>query len=467
METILLVDDEQAVLDGQEKLLKLNGYSSLRTAGDTATARRILEEEEIALAILDLTLKEESGLDLLRWVGEKSPGTVVLVVTGASDLKTAVECMRAGAHDFLVKGSDTGRFPSTVRNALEHRNVLRENARLREALISPGLKNPSAFRGFVTASDQMKRLFHYLEAVAPFSDPILITGETGVGKEIIARAIHESSGLDGPFIPVNLGGLDDQIVADTLFGHTRGAYTGAEAAREGLIRSAAGGTLFLDEFGELSQEGQTKLLRLLDSGEYMPLGSDKTQKSQARLVLATNRDLRGEVAQGKFRQDLYYRISPHEVRVPPLRERPEDIEPILRHLLALHADRLGRPPLEPEALLLRRLRERSLAGNVRELEQLVLSALIHGAWDGLRESKEAPQQPLPAVEAADSRAEAPEVTFGPNLPTPSRAVEELLREAVRRHPENRSEAAGAIGLSPQAFANRWRRMVENGDGPLE
>lgn len=463
METILLVDDDTGVLDGQENLLRLNGYTSVVKATSAAAARETTSSGAIALAILDLTLGDSSGLDLLRWMKSNSPETVILVVTGASDLRMAVECMRAGAYDFLVKGTDSGRLPGAVRNALDHRNVLKENARLREALVRPALQHPEAFRSFVTASGQMTRLFHYLEAVAPLPDPILLTGETGVGKEVIARSIHDASGLSGPFIPVNLGGLDDHMFSDTLFGHTKGAYTGADDGREGLLRTAAGGTLFLDEFGELSQDSQKKLLRLLDSGEYMPLGSDRVATSRARLILATNRDLALEVEQGRFRQDLYYRIGAHEVRIPALRERPEDIAPIMRHLLDHHSRRLGKTVPEIDAALIERISQRSLSGNVRELEQLVIGALVQGYWSGVREG-----EPLEESAANDETDACPEpaepdpevpVQFGRVLPSPSEAIEELLREADRRYPGNRTEAALAIGLSPQAFANRWRRIV--------
>lgn len=465
MDTILLVDDEQAVLDGQENLLRLNGYGSIVKARTAGEARTLAEAREIALTILDLTLTDEGGIDLLRWLRRESPETVVLVVTGASDIKLAVECMRAGAYDFLLKGSDTGRLPAAVRNALHHRSVLRENERLRKALVRPALEHPEAFDGFVTRSEQIRRIFHYLEAVAPLPDPLLITGETGVGKEVIARAIHRASGVQGPFVPVNLGGLDEHILSDTLFGHTKGAYTGAESNRDGLIKGAAGGTLFLDELGELSPESQTKLLRLLDSGEFFPLGSDRPRTSQARLILATNRQLPEEVAKGAFRQDLYYRVSAHEITVPPLRQRPEDIEPILRHLLALHSRRLNRPAIEPEEPVLAQLRRRRLPGNVRELEQLVLASLIHGEWVDVEIGDEADPKTSRKAEPEEGCLDPVEsrdtpVSFGHILPTPSEAVEALLREAVRRYPSNRTEAATALGLSPQAFANRWRRMID-------
>lgn len=468
METILLVDDEQAVLDGQENLLRLNGYNSILKARTAADARGLVAEKEVALAILDLTLTDEAGIDLLRWLRENSRDTVILVVTGASDIKLAVECMRAGAYDFLLKGSDTGRLPGAVRNGLEHRSVVRENERLRNALVSPTLKNPDAFQQFVTRSEQIRRLFYYLEAVAPLPDPLLITGETGVGKEVIARAIHRAAEVDGPFVPVNLGGLDDHILTDTLFGHTKGAFTGAEGIRDGLIKTAAGGTLFLDELGELSQESQTKLLRLLDSGEYFPLGSDRSHIAETRIILATNRNLSEEVEKGRFRQDLYYRVAAHEIRVPPLRERPEDIEAILFHLLSLHSRRLNRPIIEPGEGVLARLKQQPLPGNVRELEQLVLSSLIHRRWTEL-ETESGNGEPREARDGTGTGCADAEVggerrvVFGGELPTPWEAVEALLKEAVRRYPDNRSEAASAVGLSPQAFANRWRRMMEQGE----
>ncbi|MFP4374940.1 MAG: sigma-54-dependent transcriptional regulator [Spirochaetaceae bacterium] len=467
METILLVDDDTGVLDGQESLLRLNGYSSVVRATSAGAAREAAGSGAIALAILDLTLGDGSGIDVLKWMKTNSPRTVILVVTAASDLRLAVECMRAGAYDFLVKGTDTGRLPAAVRNALDHRNVLAENARLRDALVRPALQHPEAFGSFVTASEHMLRLFHYLEALAPLPDPILITGETGVGKEVIARAVHDASALTGPFVPVNLGGLDDHMFSDTLFGHTKGAYTGAEGAREGLLRTAAGGTLFLDEFGELSHDSQKKLLRLLDSGEYMPLGSDRVATTRARLILATNRDLATEVQQGRFRQDLYYRIAAHEVRIPPLRERPEDIAPIMRYLLSHHSERLGKSVPELDEGLIDRLALRSLSGNVRELEQLVLGALVQGYWSGVREGEPLAATPPQEDEgcpepSAELDLDAP-VRFGRTLPSPTEVIEELLREADRRYPGNRSEAAQAIGLSPQAFANRWRRIAATED----
>lgn len=468
-DTILLIDDEPDVLEGQMRLLRLNGFQSIMSAGSAREAREILGEEEVALVLLDLTLGDESGLALLDWLKEHSPTSVVVVITGASEVAVAVRCMQAGAHDFLVKGTDTDRLPTAVRNALAHRNAVREKERLRETLVDPSGHSEGAFARFITRSERMHRIFLYLEAVAPLPDPLLITGETGVGKEVLARAVHEASGLDGPFVPVNLGGLDDHVVSDTLFGHERGAFTGADKARKGLVRSASEGTLFLDELAELQPESQTKLLRLLDAGEFMPLGSDRSEHSKARIIMATNRDLDAEIVTGRFRKDLYFRIAAHRVHIPPLRERSEDVEPILLHLMHIHGERLGQPSLEPDESFLHALCRAPLDGNVRELEQIVLSTLVDGKWPELVYGKTRSmavdgRQPHAVVDDPTAVVDTDNmVVFGRKLPTPAEAVEELLREADRRYPNNRSAAAAAIGLSAQAFANRWRRMAVDED----
>ena len=468
-DTILLIDDEPDVIEGQMRLLRLSGFRSIVSACSAVEAREILGNEEIALALLDLTLGDESGLALLDWLKEHSPGTIVIVITGASEISVAVRCMQAGAHDFLVKGPDSDRLPTAVRNALAHRNAIREKERLRETLVDPPGHAEGAFARFITRSERMQRIFLYLEAVAPLPDPLLITGETGVGKEVLARAVHEASGLDGPFVPVNLGGLDDHVVSDTLFGHERGAFTGADKARKGLVRSAAEGTLFLDEFAELQPESQTKLLRLLDTGEFMPIGSDRSERSKARIIMATNRDLDGEIVTGRFRKDLYFRVAAHRVHIPPLRERSEDVEPILAHLMQVHSERLGQPSLSPEESFLHALLRARLDGNVRELEQIVLSTLVDGKWPELVYGKARSmavdgREPHTVVgESTAAVAVDKMVVFGQHLPTPAEAVEELLREADRRYPNNRSAAAAAIGLSAQAFANRWRRMAVDED----
>lgn len=459
METILLVDDEPGVLAGQQQLLELNGYEQIRQAQSLDAARTILAAEPVALVLLDLTLGHGSGLTLLSEITERYRDTAVVVVTGASDVATAVRCMRAGAYDFLVKGADTNRLPSTVRNALQHRRVLSENALLREAFTRTAPRHPEAFSRFITHDETVLRALVYLEAVATLPDPLLIQGETGVGKELVAEGIHRASGRSGEFVAVNLGGLDDHVFSDTLFGHRKGAFTGADERRQGLVARAYDGTLFLDEIGEMPMESQSRLLRLLDSGEYLPLGMDRPAFSRARVVCATNRDLASAVAEGRFRRDLYYRISVHHVTIPPLRERPGDVAAIARSIMQREAHRLEREPLPLTMRDQQELARQPWHGNVRELTQIILRALLTGGWSWSTKAA-AHEERMIDTAGAPAGEDPRAVHFGRELPTPAHLVEQLLQEADRRHPESRTAAAAAIGLSPQAFSNRWKRLRE-------
>ncbi|MFW5826709.1 MAG: sigma-54-dependent transcriptional regulator [Alkalispirochaeta sp.] len=472
MERILLVDDELGVLTGQRNLLQLNGFSQIEEARTAEEARTILTREPIDLVLLDLTLPEESGQELLKEMADRYPDTAFIVVTGASDVTTAVHCMRIGAYDFLVKGTDSSRIPAAVRNALEHHKTRRENRLLREAFTRQEPRHPEAFEAFITTHPGTRRVLVYLEALSTIPDPLLISGETGVGKELIARGVHRASGRVGQFIAVNMGGLDDQVFSDTIFGHKKGAFTGADGARDGLITAAANGTLFLDEVGEMPPESQARLLRLLDTGEFLRLGSDRPEYSRARIIFATNRDLQQEVDAGTFRRDLFFRIATHHVEIPPLRDRPDDIAPIMRQLIDRHSSRLQRPAVPVSDAVIHHLTRHPLYGNVRELQQIALRALIDGSWTtALPELPgSAPVTPrksdwaTPLLATANAPAATPSdtgepsVRFGSTLPTPDETVRMLLLEADRRHPESRTAAAQSVGLSPQAFANRWKRM---------
>ncbi|MEX2445675.1 MAG: sigma-54 dependent transcriptional regulator [Alkalispirochaeta sp.] len=473
MERILLVDDEPGVLTGQRNLLQLNGFSHIMEARTAQEARTLLSREPIDLMLLDLTLPEESGQELLKETAATYPETEVIVVTGASDVSTAVHCMRMGAYDFLVKGTDSSRIPAAVRNALDYHKTRRENRLLREAFTRQEPRHPDAFEAFITGDSGIHRILVYLEALATIPDPLLISGETGVGKELIARGVHRASGREGQFIAVNMGGLDDHIFSDTIFGHKKGAFTGADGARDGLITAAAEGTLFLDEVGEMPPESQARLLRLLDTGEFLRLGSDRPEYSRARIIFATNRDLQQEVEAGSFRRDLFFRIATHHVEISPLRERLEDISPILQQLITVHASRIQRPPIALSETVIQHLRSLPLYGNVRELQQIVLRALINGTWSaalpGLGDDAESAEIGLSRAAHPDTHSNTdsherrspekePPVRFAGTLPTPDETIRQLLLEADRRHPDSRTAAAQEIGLSPQAFANRWKRM---------
>ena len=447
-DTVLLASADSAELERARGLLANSGFRRVRTAEDTETARKELIDHPADVLVVS------ASLDLLPWLHNHASETTPIVFARRDALELALQRMREGAHDVVISGTEDERLVPAVQRALQHGRSRDEHPALRKALAEQELRNPSAFAAFITRSAAMRRIFVYLESVAPTRDPVLITGETGVGKELVARGVHAASGRRGSFVAVNLGGLDDHTIADTFFGHVRGAFTGADSVRHGLLEKAADGTLLLDEFAELSPESQVKLLRLIDTGEYIPLGSDTVRRHDSRLILATNVDLEKQVRRGAFRQDLFYRISQHWVDVPPLRERREDIEPIVRSLMEAHARRLEREPIPVTPELLSALSKRRLEGNVRELEHLVVTAIINGEWrlpaEGFHaESEEGCEDPF---------AYSHTVAFGAELPTPKTVIEELLREADRRYPNNRTRAAAAIGLTPQAFANRWKRM---------
>ena len=303
------------------------------------------------------------------------PEVPVIVITGSNDVDTAVACMKTGAFDYMVKPVEKSRLISGVKRAIELRELQRENRLLRAHVLSDKLEHPEAFSEMVTNSAIMRSIFQYIESISISPQPILITGETGVGKELVSKAIHKLSRRNGAFVPVNVAGLDDNVFADTLFGHRKGAFTGADQARSGLVEQASGGTLFLDEIGDLSPASQVKLLRLLQDGEYFPLGSDVGKRSDARVVVATNQDIQALQESGKFRKDLYYRLCGHQIHIPPLRERREDLPILLDHFLERLPRRWAREKPTPPRELLTLLSTYPFPGNIRELQSIILDAV--------------------------------------------------------------------------------------------
>jgi DNA-binding NtrC family response regulator len=335
----------------------------------------------------------------------------------------------------------------------------RENRDVAAHLLSGTLQHPEAFAGIVTRSRAMQTVFAYVEAVARSSQPLLVTGESGTGKELVARAAHALSGRPGPLVTVNVAGLDDAVFADTLFGHVRGAYTGAEQARHGMIEEAAGGTLFLDEIGDLSVPSQVKLLRLSQEGEYFPLGSDRPKRLQARLLVATHQDLTAKQADGSFRRDLYHRLHTHHVQIPPLRERKEDLPLLLEHFLEEAARELGkRKPTAPRQLA-QLLATYSFPGNVRELRAMVHDAVTRHpgsilSMDAFQDAIEKGRGGAPA-QAAPS---APRNPFSgvEDLPTFREAYDLLLEEALARSQGNQTLAARLLGVTQSALSKRLK-----------
>jgi DNA-binding NtrC family response regulator len=459
---ILLVDDEIAWLDALSLALERNaGITNTLLCSDSRQVMDILAERKVGLVILDLTMPHLSGQAILKMISEQRPEIMVIIISGVNQLETAVNCLKLGAFDYFVKTDDIDRLLTGITHAIRIIEMQTENFAIRNRLLSGVLDHPEAFSEIITVNKTMHSIFQYIESIASSSQPILITGESGVGKELIARAIHRLSGCVGPMVSVNVAGLDDSVFADTLFGHVKGAYTGADTARNGLIEEAAQGILFLDEIGDLSIQSQVKLLRILNDGEYFPIGSDKPKRSRARIVLATNQDLAAKIASGQFRKDLYYRMQIHKAFIPPLRERKEDIPLLFEHFLEKAAKDLGKNKITPPKELIQLLETYSFPGNVRELISMVFDAVTRHksgmlSMDscieaiGIKEIKRTAAMP-------EQRSDENVFANLESLPTSEQAMQMLLDEALRRAKGNQSLAARMLGITQSAINKRLRR----------
>ena len=374
--TVLLVDDEPAWLHSLALTLERSaGITNLQTCADSRQVMDLLARTSIGLVLLDLTMPHLSGEQLLAQIAERHPETTVIVISGLNQVETAVQCIKLGAYDYFVKTVEEDRLIGGILRAIRMRELEQDNREITDRFLSGTLQHPDAFSSILTADRGMQTIFAYVEAVAKSPQPLLITGESGVGKELLARAAHTLSGCKGPLVAVNVAGLDDTVFADTLFGHLRGAFTGADQPRKGMIEEAADGTLFLDEIGDLSIASQVKLLRLLQEGEYFPLGSDRPKRLKARIIVATHCDLVEREAQGRFRRDLYYRLRTHRIHVPPLRDRKGDIPLLLDYFLAAAADDLDKKKPTPPRELAQLLATYPFPGNIRELRSMVYDAV--------------------------------------------------------------------------------------------
>ncbi|WP_243360061.1 sigma-54-dependent transcriptional regulator [Fundidesulfovibrio terrae] len=461
---ILLVDDEPAWLRSLTLTLESSaGITNTVACGSGSEALDVLERENVGLALLDLTMPGLPGEELLARIGERHPDIACIIVSGLNQLESAVRCMKLGAYDYFVKTDEEDRIVTGVLRAVRMLELRDENRQALSRLASGGPLDPGAFSSIITRSRAMQAIFAYIEAVAHSPQPLLVTGESGTGKENLVRAAHGLSGRKGPLVSVNVAGLDDAVFADTLFGHVRGAFTGADAPRKGMVEEASGGTLFLDEIGDLSVASQVKLLRLIQEGEYFPLGSDQPRRTSARIVVATHQNLAAKEAAGGFRRDLYYRLRTHHVHVPPLRERKEDIEPLLHHFLEEAARALGKRMPTPPRELVRRLSAYSFPGNVRELRAMVYDAVsVH------RDRMLSMETFHKAIGQAEALAQpAPEVNpFASfeRLPSFSEAAQFLVDEALERSGGNQTLAARLLGISQPALSKRLKltRRAENG-----
>jgi DNA-binding NtrC family response regulator len=441
---VLVADDERNFTQVLKMELGREGYV-VDVAVDGREALGRLGASEYDVLVLDLKMPEVPGMEVLREIRSWEAGPEVIVLTGHATVATAIEAMKLGAYDYLTKPCKTEELALLVRKASEKRRLLRENLRLRARA-----ERSEAFPQIVTQDPAMRAVLEMLVKIAPTDSAVLIQGESGTGKELVANAIHQlSKRKDGPIVVINCGALQETVLESELFGHEKGAFTGAVAAKPGLFELADGGTLFLDEIGEVSPAMQVRLLRVIETGRFFRVGGVRERIVDVRILSATNKDLRKVVEAGTFRQDLFYRVAMITVSLPPLRDRRGDIPPLVQHILEQQAA-LGRKTVSPEALDL--LTAYPWPGNVRELQHVIRRALILAPTDRIG------PEDLPLDLRVRPGLLAP---AAPALPAgPLTTLQELERQHIVRVltevKGHRGRAAEILGIDPKTLYRKIR-----------
>ena len=447
---LLVVDDERSMQEFLEIFLRREGYD-VQTAGDVDQAVQILAHDEIDLVITDMQMPGKSGLDLILESREVSPESIVVVVTAFGTTDSAIAAMKEGAYDYLTKPFKVEELRLVIEKALEKKVLSVENRRLRLEL-----RRESRHRSIIGHSRAMQQVFDLIGQVAETKTNVLITGESGTGKELVARAIHDQSDRrDHPFIALNCGAIPEQLLESELFGHVKGAFTGAVQNKEGLFEAASGGTLFLDEIGELSGALQVKLLRALQERTIRRVGDTLDRKTDVRIVSATNRRLEDEVAAGRFREDVYYRLNVIELALPPLRDRIDDIPLLVQHFIRKFAEETEKPVegMNEEAFAL--LGEYAFPGNVRELENMMERAVALARTTVIGADLLPPTVKATQPEGAPAQIDADGVDLEALLADYERS---LLSEALELSGGVKKKAARLLGVSFRSFRYRLEKL---------
>ena len=456
MKTILVVDDEPNYLIILSELLREEDYEVF-TAANGADALKIVGQTDLDLLITDMRMPEMDGLELLKTVKAANPELPVIMITAFGEVEKAVEAMRAGAFNYLAKPFNNDELLVSVRKAVEHYEVIKENKRLRAEI-----SQQDSYASMVGKSPLMRKIYSLIDKVAPTPTSVLITGESGTGKELVARAIHgKSPRQQAPFISLNCAGLPENLLESELFGHEKGAFTGAVALRKGRFELADGGTLFLDEVGEMPLSLQTKLLRVIQERAFERVGGSTTLKVDVRIIAATNKDLKEEVDLSHFREDLYYRLNVVHVHLPPLRERSDDIPMLANHFVAKFAERLQRPALRIEPETIRFLSTLPWDGNVRELENTIERAAVLCADDTIT-----PEDVQPEHDGGDDGAgwsEHLEIDkiIPPETPLPEvmNAIEKkLVAKALEKSDNVQIRAAENLGITKSLLQYKMKKF---------
>ena len=441
---VLIVDDDTDIRGLLGEALTRWGYDPT-LAANGREAVDLVSHRIFDAALVDIWMPEMDGLQVLQEIKRHDPALEVVMLTGNPMVETAVQALKSGAYDYLIKPLNLDELQHLMQQVLEKRFLSREVHSLRSQL-----GDQLAAKDLVGASSAMAQVREVISRVADSDSPVLIEGESGTGKELVAAAIHRQSGRNkGPFVPVNCSAIPADLMESEFFGHVRGAFSGAVADALGLFRSAHGGTLFLDEVAELSPALQAKLLRVLQEKEIRPVGSTKTHVVNARVIAATNKNLEAAVSNGSFRQDLFYRLNVVNIVVPPLRDRPADIPPLIAYFLRRFNERFRREVkgIAPDALTA--MTAYDFPGNVRELENLLERAFALGARDEIERAN------LPELSV---KVEAPAATSTEPLPTLDQAERDLIARALDRFRNDKEQAARALGLTVRTLYRRIKKF---------
>ena len=445
--TILVVDDERSMREMLAIALRHDGYHII-TAGGGQEAVRILKQQSVDLLISDIRMPDMTGVDVLRQAKEIDQDIIGIMMTGFASEESAVEALNLGAHDYLEKPFNVDLAKVKVRKAIESRRLRKENSDLKLA-------------GIIGESHAIHELKERIRRVAPTDSTVLITGESGTGKELVARAIHDGSNrVDRPFIAVNCGAVTETLLEAELFGHVKGAFTGADSQKKGLIEAADLGTIFFDEIGEMSPVMQVKLLRVLQERKFRQVGGTNEMSADIRVVAATNRDLARMVSEGTFREDLFYRINVISVRIPPLRERKEDVLQLVDHCVERFGRQMNKPITGLSAEAHRTLQSYGWPGNVRELENVIERAVALEQGDIVQaESLDLGQPvdgdagvPMPVMHGSEADGESTVLGHGFDLEEHVQGIERsYIAQALQKTGGKKTQAAELLGMSFRSF----------------
>ena len=448
---VLVVDDDSGLLLSIKTTMLSAGFPEPALVTDSRRVLELVREHHFHLVLLDLIMPHQNGMEILQKIKEEFPSVECVMITAVDEVSSAVQAMKFGAYDYLVKPLPSEKMIIVINRALEKYNLRHKLALFEKSPSFSDLKKPRAFKDMVAEDEKMAMVFHQAEAVAFTDYSLVITGESGTGKEMLAQIIHRLSNRSkGSFVAVNMAAFNKNLFDDEFFGHTRGAYTGAQAERKGFFETAQGGTLFLDEITELEPELQGKLLRVVQEKELYRLGSSDTRSIDARIIAASNRDINEEIQKKRFRKDLFYRLSMFHINIPPLRERENDILPLAQHFLGIHAEKNQKEidSLSPD--FAERLLHYPFPGNVRQLESIIATAVLSEKGKALTLSS------FPELMSSFETSS----TKGGELLTLAELEKKHIQRALKITRGNRTRAAKIMGIGLRTLQ---RKLKEFGD----